>query len=181
MAPHSSTLAWKIPQMEKPGRLQSMGSLRVGLDWVTSLSLFIFMHWRRKWASVLAWRIPGMGEPGGRLSMGLHRHDWSKLAAAAAAQQIDGLPRWLSSKETACHARDAGDTGSIPELGRSSGGGHGNLLQYSYLENPMDRGAWWATVREVAGLNTTKETAHIADGQWTLIIRTVVHVQGYSL
>ena len=49
MAPHSSTLAWKIPWMEEPGRLQSMGSLRVGHDWVTSLSFFTFMHWRRKW------------------------------------------------------------------------------------------------------------------------------------
>ena len=49
MAPHSSTLAWKIPWTEEPGELQSMGSLRVGHDWVTSLSLFTFMHWRRKW------------------------------------------------------------------------------------------------------------------------------------
>ena len=49
MATHSSTLAWKIPWMEVPGRLQIMGSLRVGHYWVTSLSLFTFMHWRRKW------------------------------------------------------------------------------------------------------------------------------------
>ena len=49
MATHSSTLAWKIPWMEEPGRLQSMGSQRVGHNWVTSLSLFTFMHWRRKW------------------------------------------------------------------------------------------------------------------------------------
>ena len=49
MAPHSSTPAWKIPWMEEPGRLQSMGSLRVRHDWATSLSLFTFMHWRRKW------------------------------------------------------------------------------------------------------------------------------------
>ena len=48
MAPHSSTLAWKIPWTEEPGRLQSMGSLRVRHNWVTSLSLFTFMHWRRK-------------------------------------------------------------------------------------------------------------------------------------
>ena len=47
MAPHSSTLAWKIPWMEEPGRLQSMGLLRVGHNWVTSLSLFTFVHWRR--------------------------------------------------------------------------------------------------------------------------------------
>ena len=49
MAPHSSTLAWKTPLMEEPGRLQSMGSLRVGHDRATSLSLFTFIHWRRKW------------------------------------------------------------------------------------------------------------------------------------
>ena len=49
MAPHSSTLAWKIPWTEEPGRLQSMGSLGVRHDWATSLSLFTFMHWRRKW------------------------------------------------------------------------------------------------------------------------------------
>ena len=49
MAPHSSTLAWKIPWTEQPGRLQSMGSLRVGHDWATSLSLSTSMHWRRKW------------------------------------------------------------------------------------------------------------------------------------
>ena len=49
MAPHSSTLAWKIPWTEEPGRLQSMGSLRVGHDWANSLWLFTFIHWRRKW------------------------------------------------------------------------------------------------------------------------------------
>ena len=49
MATHSGALAWKIPWMEEPGRLQSMGSRRVWHDWVTSLSLFTFMHWRRKW------------------------------------------------------------------------------------------------------------------------------------
>ena len=49
MAPHSSTLAWKIPWAEEPGGLQSMGSRRVGHDWATWLSLFTFMHWRRKW------------------------------------------------------------------------------------------------------------------------------------
>ena len=65
-----------------------MGSRRVGHDWATSLSIFTFMHWRRKMAthsSVLAWRIPGTGEPGGLPSLGSHRveHDWSDLAAAA--------------------------------------------------------------------------------------------------
>ena len=49
MATHSSTLAWKIPWAEEPGRLQSMGSWRVRHNWETSLSLFTFMHWIRKW------------------------------------------------------------------------------------------------------------------------------------
>ena len=49
MAPHSSTLAWKIPWMEEPGGLQSTGLLGLGHDWAASLSLFTFMHWRRKW------------------------------------------------------------------------------------------------------------------------------------
>ena len=66
MAPHSSTLAWKIPWTEKPGRLQSMGSLRVGHDWVTSLSLFTFMHWRRKWQPTPVF-LPG--ESQGRRSL----------------------------------------------------------------------------------------------------------------
>ena len=77
------------PMTEEPGRLQSMGSWRVGHDWATSLSLFTFMHWRRKWqpTPVLPWRIPGTAEPGGLPSMGSHRvrQDWSNLAAAAVA------------------------------------------------------------------------------------------------
>ena len=64
MAPHSSTPAWKIPWTEEPGRLQSMGSLRVGHDWATSLSLFTFMHWRRKWQPTPVF-LPG--EPQGRM------------------------------------------------------------------------------------------------------------------
>ena len=79
MAPHSSTLAWKIPWTEEPGRLQSMGSLRVGHNRATSLSLFTFMHWRRKWQSTPVF-MPGKSqgwEPGGLLSMGSHgvRHN----------------------------------------------------------------------------------------------------------
>ena len=87
---HSSTLAWQLLWMEEPGGLQSMGSLRVGHDWATSLSLFTFMHWRRKWQPTpvfLPGESPGMGEPGWLRSMRLHRvgHDWGDLAAAAAA------------------------------------------------------------------------------------------------
>ena len=64
-----------------------MGLLRVGHDWATSLSLFTIMHWRRKWQPTPV--FPGMGKPGGLLSMGSHSvgHDWSDLAAAAAASR----------------------------------------------------------------------------------------------
>ena len=66
MAPHSSALAWKIPWMEEPGGLQSMGSWRVGHDWVTSLSLFIFMHWRRNWQPTPVF-LPGESQGWGSL------------------------------------------------------------------------------------------------------------------
>ena len=57
------------------------------------------------------------------------------------------LPWWLSGKESTCNA---GNTGLIPGLGRFPGGGNGNPLQYSSLENPMNRGAWQATVHGVS-------------------------------
>ena len=95
MAPYSSTLAWKIPSMEEPGGLQSMGSQRVGHDWATSLSLstFHFHALEKEMAThsiVLAWRIPGTAESGGLPSMGSHRvrHDWSDLVAAAEAEKL---------------------------------------------------------------------------------------------
>ena len=66
MATHYSTLAWKIPWMEEPGRLQSMGSLRVRQHWATSLSLFPFLHWRRKWQPTPVF-LPGESQGRGSL------------------------------------------------------------------------------------------------------------------
>ena len=86
MAPHSSTLAWKIPWTEEPGRLQSMGSLGVGLS---SFTFTFHFHALEKematHSSVLAWRIPRMVEPGGLPSMASHRVEHDLAAAAAAA------------------------------------------------------------------------------------------------
>ena len=96
MAPHSSTLAWKIPWSEEPGGLQSMESLSQ-----TRLSDFTFtFHFHaleKKMAthsSILAWRIPGTGEPSGLPSVGSHRvgHDWSNVAAASTATFKSQLP-----------------------------------------------------------------------------------------
>ena len=60
-----------------------------------------------------------------------------------------GLPQWLNGKESTSKTEATGDSGSIPGSGRSPEGGHSNPLQYSCLENPMDRGGWWATVHGV--------------------------------
>ena len=73
---HSSTLAWKIPWMEEPGRLQSTGSQRVGHDWATSLSLFTFMHWRRKWQPTPVF-LPGESQGRGSL---LGCHLWGRTS-----------------------------------------------------------------------------------------------------
>ena len=99
MAPHSSTLAWKLPWTEESGRLQSMGLLGVGYDWVTWLSLFIFMNWRRKCQPTsvfLPGESQGRGEPGGLPSMGSHkiRHNWSDLAAAG-GQKVEAVTDFI--------------------------------------------------------------------------------------
>jgi len=101
MAPHSSTLAWKIPWMEEPGGLQSMGSLRVGHGWANSLSLFNFMHWRRKWQPTPVF-LPGESQGQGSLvGCRLWGHTESNTTEATEQQQqqqhSDGCepPWWL--------------------------------------------------------------------------------------
>ena len=74
--------------------------------------------------------------------------------------QLNGLPQWFSGKESACNVGAAGDASSIPGLGRSPGGGHGNPLQYSCQDNPMDRGTSNAAVHGVAKELDTTESAH---------------------
>ena len=88
MAPHSSTLAWKIPWTEEPGRRQSMGSLRVGHDWATSLSLFTFMLWRRKWQPTPVF-LPGESQG---------RGVW--WAAVYGVAQSRTRLKWLSSSSS---------------------------------------------------------------------------------
>ena len=81
MATHSSTLAWKLPWTEEPARLQSMGLLRVRHNLVTSLSLFTFMHWRRKWQPTpvfLPGESQGLGEPGSRCLWGRTESDMTE-------------------------------------------------------------------------------------------------------
>ena len=101
MAPHSSTLAWKIPWMEEPGGLQSMGSLRVRHDWVTSLSLFTFMHWRKKWQPTPVF-LPGESQRRGSL-MGCHlwgctESDMTKATCSSSSRSRRELMSWMKSK-----------------------------------------------------------------------------------
>ena len=90
MAPHSSTLAWKIPWTEKPGGLQSTGSRRVGHNWATSLSLFTFLHRRRKWQSTPVF-LPGESQGLGGA--------WG-AAVYGVAQSRTRLKRFSSSSST---------------------------------------------------------------------------------
>ena len=123
-----------------------------GQTWLGDLTFTFHFHALEKetatHSSVLAWRIPGTGEPGGLPSMRLPsvRHNWSDLAVAA------GPSHWVALvvKNLPANAGDIRDAGLIPGLGRFPGEGNGYPLQYSCLENPMDRGTWQAVVHSVA-------------------------------
>ena len=138
MAPHSSTLAWTTPWMEEPGGLQSMGSQRVGHDWATNTLLtydsvsstvkWYCYHilWRRQWhlTPVL---LPGKSH-GCRSLVGYS--PWGR-------QELD-TTEWLH----------------FHFLPSCNGEGNGNPLQCSCLENPRDRGAWWAVIYGVTQSRT---------------------------
>ena len=126
MATHSSAPAWKIPWTEEPGRLQSMGSRKVGHDWATSLSLFTFIHWRRRWQATpvfLSGESQGQGSLVGCRLWGRAKSDTTE---------------WVHFHF------------SLSCIGE----GNGNPLQCSCLENPRDGGAWWAAVYVVAQSRT---------------------------
>ena len=121
-------------------------------------------------SSILVWRIPWTEGSGGLQSTGLQRvgHDWvtthNTLHTSSAilicvykiqVAKVVGLPGGSVVKNLPANA---GDAGSIPGSGRSSGGEHGNPLQYSCLENPMDRGAWQAVQRKRVGHDLTTKT-----------------------
>ena len=106
--------------------------------------------WRRKWQSTPA-LLPGKSH--GQRSLIVHgvAKSQTQLSELIIIIRHMDFPGSSDGKESACNA---GDFGLIPELGRSPGGGNGNLLQYSCPENSMERGAWWTTVHGVAGSRT---------------------------
>ena len=101
MATHSSTHAWKIPWMEEPGRLLSMGSPRVGHGWATSLSLFTFMHWRRKWQPTPVF-LPGESQGWGSL-VGCCLWDRTESDTTEAMQQQQQQYNFLRVKKYKLH------------------------------------------------------------------------------
>ena len=102
------------------------------------------MHWRRKWHPTPVF-LPGESQGWGSLVgcglWGLTELDTTEMTAAAAVL-VEGLPLWLSGKESACNAGATGDSGLAPGLGRPPAGEQGNPLQYYCLEKPMDTEAW---------------------------------------
>ena len=84
------------------------------------------------------------------------------------------FPGGASGKEPVCNAGDIRDLGLIPRLGRSPGGGHGSPLQYSCLENPMDRGEWWDTVHKI-----TKSQTQLSDLTHTHVYLYVYYIYIY--
>ena len=150
MAPHSSTLAWKIPWTEEPARLQSMGPLRVGHDWEILLSLFTFMHWRRKWQPTPVF-LPGESQ------------GWRSLV---------GCCLWGHTES------DTTERLHFPFSLSCIGEGNGNPLQCSCLQNPKDRGAWLAAIYGVAQSRTRLKwlTSSSSPPIFTIALSTIVKI-----
>ena len=159
MATHSSILAWEIPRTEEPGRLHSMELKRVRHDWVTEHSQNVktsgwgegkrYLH-REDWVKLKILKTCLLLLLSSALSVTLNNHPTSHLKALKTSKFFyftsiwgQSFPGSSVSKESAF---SAGDSGSILGLERCPGEGNGNPLQYSCMENPMDRGAWQATV-----------------------------------
>ena len=107
-------------------------------------------------SSTLAWRSHEQRSLAGYRQVAKNQTRLKRLTQ----HTIRGLPLWLSGKESTHNAGEAEDMGSVPRSVRSPQGGHGNSLQYSGLENPMDRGAWWAIILRVIKNQTRQATEH---------------------
>ena len=130
----------------KPGVLQSMGAQRVRHDWETELNwAFYTLNYENIEYNCECSHVYQPGQD--------TEHMASLLEVPSCPSLLNtNFPRCHSGKESICQA---GDAGSIPELGRCPGEGNGNSLQYSCLGNPMEKGAWQATVHGVAKVSDT--------------------------
>ena len=141
MAPHSSTLAWKIPWTEDPGRLQSMGLLRVGHDRATSLSLSCIGERNGNPLQCSCLENPRDREAWWAAIYGVTQ-SWTRLKRLSSSSPcFVGFPGGSVVKNLPGNTGDSEGMTLIPGSGRFPGGGNGNPLQYSHLGNPMNRGA----------------------------------------
>ena len=156
MAPYSSTFGWKIPWMEEPGRLQSMGLLRVRYDWVTSLSLFTFMHWRRQWQPIPVFLL---GESQGRRSLvGCCLWGRTESDTTEATQQQQQQQGRLGLRTPVAQMQE---TGSIP--GSDNPLEDGMALQHSCLESHGQRSLVDYSPQSCKNLDMTKHTCIAVD------------------
>ena len=147
MAPHSRTLAWKIPWTEEHGRLQSMGSLRVGHDWATSLPLFTFLHWRRKWQPTPVF-LPRESH-GQRSLVGCRL--WGRTELDTTEQLHFHFSLYALEKEMATHSSIL--AWRIPETGEP--GGLPSLGSHRVRHDWSDLAAAAANIRIIKGINDT--------------------------
>ena len=139
----------------KPGVLQSMGLQRVGHNWATELSILKTMFPPKNWTILLCLGIPSLcklllpttKDLKARYLLFLKLSDYCAYVCTETLKTSGGFPSGSVVKNPPANA---GDTSLIPGLERSPGVGNGNPLQYSCLENPIDRGTWRATVRRAA-------------------------------
>ena len=157
MATHSSTLAWKIPWTEETGRLQSMGSQRVGHDWATWLDISLV---KAHMLSFL-WNLTPWGRPI-RITSTENSTLYSMVTSNGRKSKKEEMFVYTNSSAVKNPPANAGDADLIPGSGKS-GEGNSNPLQCLCLGNPMDRGAWWAIVHGVRPGLATKTTTTISD------------------
>ena len=160
MAPHSSTLAWRVPWMEEPGGLQSMGLLRVRHDWVTSLSVFTFMHWRRKWQPTPVF-LPGESQGRGSLvGCRLWGRTESDTTEATLQQQ----------QQQCCWGRLCRVSSGSPSIFQRDSLAHFCFKEKDYKPQAScnaSQGRWlW---------NLYKETPWIRQGGWERSFEQVIH------
>ena len=140
MATHSSILAWRIPWTEEAVGLQSMGLQRVRHYWTTNTYFPPSKQSSEVGPIIIFISIPT------RPPFRKYELHHSRSSAPNFSIIPDSSQDFLGGSDGEESACKAGDLGSIPGLGRSPGGGHGNPLQYSCLENTLDRGSWRAAV-----------------------------------
>ena len=160
MVPHSSALAWKIPWTEEPVRLQSMGSLRVWHDWATTLSLFTFKHWRRKWQPAPVF-LPGESQDGGAWCATIYGvvQNRTRLKRLSSSSSNLGNCHWERERKVNCF--------SDLQLQQQ------NTRQASNCSAVLKQHVYWKKIklnREITENDKKNRQAIISQPKWMLVL-----------